>query len=781
MSAHPRPEPIVYEWPPDSPEPVENDLFDVAKYVAGVRRRWALILVFCLIAGTFALIRYSLTPKEYRAAAIIQIERKRLSLLALGQAGWLEDWWNMEYYPTQYRLLRSRGMAERVVMNLRLHEDPAFTGHAAGRLLPQGDSISTNLDDAAELARLAGRLMGGLSVNPIEDTQLVELTYRSTSPELAARIANGYAEAFIEWGIETRNTDVGRASDTLSAQIETLRQEIEDRQLQLNTFTHDLEDTLDPAGEALLERRRTLETQSNLVITERIAKEAAYRQLLDLSDAMIANTASGGAVSDLSDQIFELESEYKEKLETYTPEWPGMIELSNRIEEKKEQLARLTKETANQVRDRAYAEYQRAWKEEKEIAEEVGKVAEEARQKGSSALEYNNLLTLVNTRKELLNELLKRQSQTEVASRIQTAQESNVRIVDSAVVPGAPFRPLLKKDLARALLLGLILGLGSVVLLEYLDRTIKTPEDLENLLGLPNLAVIPDIDESRRGRGWRYGTRRGSEYDYHYNYGYGYGYGRGEQRAAGRKKGGKPEGPESIELLPHRRSRLPICESYRSLRTALLLSSAHALKLVALTSAEPGEGKTATTVNLGVVLAQLKRRVLIIDCDLRRPRMHKVFQVSNRLGLVNVLTGQAALDRALSETVVPNLSICPAGPNPPNPSELLSSDRMAECLAAARQRFDIVLIDTPPVLPVADAVILGCQVDGVVLCARAGVLQRDAARLCRERLKYEEIRILGTVLNRYRARSGRYYDKRYKYYGTYGETPAPTEPASSAA
>lgn len=787
---HPRsgPDPVYYELAAEAPAPVpEGDAFDVAKYLHGLRRRWPLVVVCCLLAGTFALIRYSLTPKEYQATTIIQIERKRLSLLALGQAGWLEDWWNMEYYPTQYRLLRSRGMAERVVLNLRLPEDPTFTGRPAGRLTPQDPATVTSFDDEAELAGFANRVKNGLTVNPIPETQLVELTYRSTSPELAARVANGYAEAFIQWGIESRNYTVGQASSTLSAQIENLRQEIEELQQQLNKFTHDAGDTLDPAGEALIERRRTLETQSNRVIAERITKEVAYKQLLDLADEMIANTASSGRVSQLQDEVFQLESEYREKLETYRPEWPDMVELRGRIEEKKDALARLVRETVNQIRDQAYADYQKARQEEDRIAAELRNLADEARQVDSSALQYNNLLTLINTRKELLSELLKRQSQTEVAFRVQTGQESNARVIDSAVVPGAPFRPSLQRDLSQALLLGLLLGLGGVVLLEYLDRTIKTPEELESLLGLPNLAVIPDIDEARRGAGGRlrYGYQRGYGYNYNYNYSYGYGASRKGRKSVPRQAGPRQAGDaggetRQIELLPFLDSRLAICEAYRSLRTALLLSSAHALKLVAVTSAMPGEGKTATTVNLGVVLAQLNRRVLLIDGDLRRARMHKVLEVSNRFGLVNYLTGQIELDRVFLETRVANLWVCPAGPSPPNPSELLSSDRMAECLTNARQRFDIIVIDTPPVLPVADAVILGSQVDGVVLCARAGMLVREDARTCRERLKYEEIRILGTVLNRYRTRAGR-YDKSYKYYGTYEEPPAHPEPRSSAA
>ncbi len=764
---------------PAAAEPTE-DVLDFSRYLNGLRRRWPLILICVLLAGTVALLRYSLTPKEYRATTTIQIERKRLSILALGQASWLEDWWNQEYYPTQYRLLRSRGMAERVVQNLRLHEDPTFTGREA-RLLPQEETVATRLDDAAALARLAERLRGGFSVSPIEDTQLVVLTYVSTSPELATRVVNGYAEAFIEWGIETRTSTVGKASDYLTAQIRSLREEIDEGQLELNAYTVDRDIALDPAGEALVERRRKLEGQYNEVVAERISREVAYRQLHNMSEATIAVTDT--RVRNLEEELFQLESGYQENLETYRPEWPDMVELEGRITERREQLQQERRLAADRVRDQKYAEYQQALREEDSINVELRKLASEARQYNSSALEYRNLVTRIETRKDLLNELLKRQSQTEVAARVQPSQESNVRIVDTAVVPGEPFRPLLKKDLLRALLLGLLLGVGAVVTLEYFDRTIKTPEELENLLGLPNLAVIPDIAEAR---GPRRRLKYGQGYGYGYGYSYGYGYGsrlgrsRKERVVSARRSEPEPAAEKVIELLPHLSSRLAICEAYRSLRTALLLSSAQALKLVAVTSAEPGEGKTATTVNLAIVMAQLGRRVLILDGDLRRPRMHKVLKVSNRYGLVHFLTGQAEVDRVVLETEVPNLWVCPSGPIPPNPSELLSAEPMSQILKFGRDHFDMVLIDTPPVLPVADAVIVGTQVDGVVLCACAGVLLRDDARLCRARLQYQEIRILGTILNRFRTQPGR-YARRYRYYGLYEEPQAPVEESQSAA
>ncbi|MEM1207084.1 MAG: polysaccharide biosynthesis tyrosine autokinase, partial [Acidobacteriota bacterium] len=699
-----------------------------------------------------------LTQKQYQSTVTIQIERKRLSLLALGQAGWLEDWWNLEYYPTQYRLLKSRGMAERVVMNLRLHTDPNFNDRAEDLEAKAADGSLA--DSGAQLAKLAAQVKAGLQVKPIKDTQLVELSYVSTSPELAARIANGYADVFIEWGIENRTSTVGQASSFLSAQIETLRQEIEDRQRQLNAMASDSDFSLDPAGEALLERRQTLESKYNLLVAERISKGAAYDEILGLPKETVANSSSGGLVGQLKSEIFLLESEYRSKLDTYTPEWPEMVSLKGEIDDKQDQLRRLVAESHQEAVDRARADFQKAKREEDTLEAELQKLAVDARLQNQTALDYSNQNTYIETRKELLGELVKRQSETEVASRVQTSRESNVRVVDRAVVPGRAFKPKLQADLTKALVLGLMLGFGGAFLLEYFDRTVKTPEEIESIFGLPNLAVIPDIAEGRGG-GMRLRNGKGS---YGYSYGYGYGYGRAVQ---GGKDGGKDE--QKIELLPHHSPRLAVSEAYRSLRTALLLSTADELEVVALTSAEPGEGKTATTTNLAVVMAQLGRRVLVIDGDLRRPRLHKVFGLSNRAGLVNHLTAQADIGSLFVETDVPNLWVCPSGPIPPNPSELLASDRMRDVLTKVRESFDFVLIDTPPVLPVADAVILGTMADAVVICARAGVLVREDAKFCRERLRYADLKVLGVVLNRYRSRPGR-YDRKYRYYGVYEET-----------
>jgi capsular exopolysaccharide synthesis family protein len=275
---------------------------------------------------------------------------------------------------------------------------------------------------------------------------------------------------------------------------------------------------------------------------------------------------------------------------------------------------------------------------------------------------------------------------------------------------------------------------------------------------VPTLAVIPDIADD------------GRNYGYFRRY-----YGQGPAGAP--KKSRKSRWLEKrssgdtapIELLPHSRPRLAVAEAYRSLRTALMLSTADELKLVAITSAEAGEGKTSTASNLAVVMAQLGKNTLLIDADLRKPRQHKIFRVSNRLGLVSHLTGTAEPDNILGRTSIPSLFLCPSGPIPPNPSELLSSERMRQFLEVVRARFDFVIIDTPPALAVTDAILLGAMADGVVLCCRAGYLQREGARAVRDKLRIAEVRVLGAVLNRYRSMSGGYGSSRkYLYYESYG-------------
>jgi capsular exopolysaccharide synthesis family protein len=753
--------------------------FNLAEYVGMLRRHWKLALVCCALGLTGAGIHYAITPKAYLATTTIQIERRNLTPLGNGQNPWLENYWNMEFYPTQYELLQSRGLAERVVKSLDLMEDPAFNP-GAGRDRERGASAE---GDDAVLGALADRIRGGLTVEPVRSTQLVQVSFRASSPEFAAKAANAFAEAYIDMGVEDRFATAGKASTFLSSQIETLKQEIQDKETQLQAFSRRSDIvSMDPAANVTMKRLEGLNGQYIDAKKLRIEREAEYHESLNGPKGSMSDSLSSGVVSDQRAQLLKLERDYETRLKTYKPDFPDMVALKAEIEKARQHLNQVIGEQVDKARNNALAGYQTALRQEQELESELNSLKHQAMDQNSTAVEYTNLKVEVQTRRDLLDELMRKQSETEVAVRLQDTRQSNIRIIDKALVPGGPYQPSMRKDFSYGLLLGLLFGVACAILVEFLDRTVKNPEEIERKLGLPTLAVIQDLSES--GKTYGYSA-----------YGYGYGESEGEKIAARavkpaavgwrekrneKKKGPAPAtAPGQIELVPHERPRTLFSESYRSLRTALLLSSARELKAIAVTSAVAGEGKTATASNLAVVLAQLGRQVLIVDCDLRKPRLHEVFRVSNRSGLVNQLTATGDPDAVFLPTEVPNLWVTPSGPIPPNPSELLASDRMREWLRAVRARFDFVVLDTPPALAVTDATIVGLLADGVVLTLRSGKVTREEARLCRDRLRQAGIKILGAVLNRYRSlQTG--LGKRYRYYESYGAEESEPKKAGKA-
>ncbi|HRC84100.1 MAG TPA: polysaccharide biosynthesis tyrosine autokinase [Thermoanaerobaculia bacterium] len=733
--------------------PAESS-FQIADLLQVLERRWRLIVGVVLLCLLGAGLRYAITPREYRAETQIQIERRSLSSLASSAQSnsnaWLESWWNMEYYPTQYRLLQSRGLAERVVKNLRLAENAELAAQSSTRA---SAGHVTAAEDEAQLGALASGLLGGLEVTPIANTQLVVIAYRSRDARMAAAVANGFAEAFIDWGIESRSETVGKASGFLTQQIEEVKAAIAKTEQSLQSVSRSsnlVSGENERVTSVTLERMSAMNESYSAAQNERISREARYNEVMRTAPSAIADGQPSERFGQLKNDLAALEREYDSKLKTFKPEFPAMVELKAKIERQRQSVESARNELVAQARERARADYQEALHKEQRLAGEISALKEQNLRENSASVEYANLAAELANKRNLLNDLLAKQSEAAVTSRLQETRESNVRVVDRALVPQTPFRPSLRRDLTVGLVLGLMVGLGLVFLLEFLDRSLKEPEEVEKLLGLPTLAVIPDISE-----------RAGS-----YRAGYGYGY--GPRQVARRGKGGeRRQGEEEelpIELLPHLRPRLAVAEAYRSLRTALLLASAQELKVVSLTSAESGEGKTTTATNLAVVLAQLGRQVLLIDGDLRRPRLHEILRASNRTGLVNLLTSAPGrAEEVFLRTQVPNLYLLPSGPIPPNPAELLASDRMRDFVQHVRSHFDFVVIDSPPTLAVTDATLIGSLADGVLLCLRAGRVTREDARSCRDRLARAEVKILGTVLNGHSTGQGRYARHYYKY------------------
>jgi len=760
---------------PDEPELLPREAeagFDLAEYLAWVRRRWRLVAATCLVAMAAGAIHYLVTPKTYRSTATIQIERHTLAKPLGSQTPWLEDFVEAEYYPTAYKELASRGLAERVVKRLGLPADPAFNPAVAGDRA-RGAARAVVLDDEDVLGALADRLRERLTVEPVPRTQLVEISYQDASPAFAKRVANGFADAFIDMGIEYRSTSAGKTSTFLDSQVAALKKEMADKEGKLQALSrHTNTVVVDASDNPALQRLQALNAAETEATNTRLEKEAAYKGLLTAPPETIADSLQPGLIGTMRGEELKLEREYEAKLKVYKPEWPAVAELESEIERSKQSLAAAVKEAVATARKSAYAAYATALGQERQLAAAIDRLKSQILDQSSLGAEFRTLGEEIKIRRELLDKLLRTQSETGVAAHLQDSRDSNVHLLDRALTPTRPFRPSLRQDLLYGLLLGLVLGMATAMAAELLDRAVKTPEQVERQLGIPTLAVIRDLEES--------GTAYGSSPAGH-GHGDGHGHGGVERRAAtrpwnpggARQAGGAapaPTGqgeaarkpPARIELVPHEHPRAQVSEAYRSLRTALLLSSARRLQVVAVTSAAMGEGKTATAANLAIVLAQLGRPVLIVDADLRKPSLHRVFGVSNQVGLVSHLTGTAAAGEIVHASGVPNLWIAPAGPLAPAPSELLSSDGMHEWLRAACTRFEYVVIDTPPMLAVTDALVVGVLADGVVLTLHSGKVTRDEARLCCDRLRQAEVRVVGAVLNRCRGEHvGR--AERYQY------------------
>ncbi len=739
------------------PTGISEESLDWHFYLGILRQRWRLVLAGCALAMIAAAVHFLITPESYRATTTLQIEQRGTMSVTSDPNPWLEAWIGMKYYPTQYRLLESRGLAERVVLDLGLMDDSRFNS-SPRQLLGGADADRSAAADEAVLARLAKRVLAGLKIEPVKDTELVELSFVTSNAEMASRVANGIADAFIDWGIETRTATVGRASEFLSRQIDTLKAEINDKEQQLQSYGRSTDIlNLDPASNTTLQQLDRLNEDFVAALGDRLEKEARHNELRYSPPDALANRVSGGLVSELQKEQMRQEAEYESRLRTYKPEWPEMVDLKARIDEGRADLERMIVEQTREALASANADYQTARRREQSLADEIARVKAEVMDRNASAVEFRNLEMEIQNRRQLLDEMLRRLSEAGVRARLQSERETNVRVIDRALTPRSPFRPSLLRNLIVGLIAGLGLGVGFVVVLQLMDRTIKGPAEVQQRLALPVLAAVPDLDH--RSSASRYGY-----------------YEPRPQPAAGEASDrvariASADAPPKVELLPETSPRSAVSEAYRSLRTALMLSSADELRVLAVTSPESGDGKTATAVNLAVVMAQLGRRTLLVDGDLRRPRLHQIFERDNSSGLVHALAGGVDPATLYLTTGVDNLSLCPSGPHPPNPSELLASARMAEFLARATRDFDTVVVDTPPALVVTDAVVIGALCDGMILCLRANKTVHEDAEGCADRLRQAGVRLLGAVLNRFRPLAGDTYSRRYYSYETYTDEP----------
>lgn len=680
-----------------------------------IQKRWkvAAAILVVVVAGSF-LSSYFQKP-EYRSQITLQIERDNPNQLTIEDLFGIEAS-EQEFLQTQYVLLKSRGLAQRVIDEQNLLGDPDF--------FPQGIAGKTPEEVIATRDAMAGALLGGITVEAVRATSLVQIAYVASTPRLAKKVAEGWGLAFINQNVAKKLDSVNQASKFLIDMIGTTKKELDQAREALQSYGRERDIISGESdGNPVLQKLTQLNNDVTLVQNERIQKQAAYDSILRTSPE--SATANDSLVSRLTGDLSQLQREYQEKLAQYLPGHPSMKLIAEQIDKARTAREAAIRAAYAKVREDAKNEAQAAASRESSIRAAFEGQKGEAQKLNVNAATWLDLRSAVETKQQLQANLQKQLSETEVQARLRGSASSNIHLVDHAELPGGRYNVTMRRNLQNAIPLGLILGMAAIFFLEYMDRSVKTPEELERVTKFASLGVIPSAASMSR------------------SYGYSYGGGRAKLRAVE----SEPSEPVGVELIPHTDSRSPVSEAYRALRTSLLLASANSPKIIVITSSFAREGKTTTSINLATVLAQMGKPVLLVDADLRRPRLQKVFRGKLNVGLVNHLAAGVPIEDVIQPTEVPNLSVILSGPIPPNPSELLASDKMKHLIEEVRSKYAFVIFDSPPVLAVTDAIVLAASADGVVLTIHGGVTARELVQRSAERLRHSNIPVLGALLN----------------------------------
>jgi len=720
------------------PQLNETAELDLRKYLDIIlRRRWIIISV-TLIAVAITMVVSLVMKPVYTARGTVMIE-KEPNILSFEDIFQIETFRD-DYFQTQYKLLQSRSLAERTIERLKLWEKAEFAGRKP--------AAPEDLKNPVFRRKLVDSFLRRLEVKPIRMTRLVEVAFKAHDPGLASDCVNTLFEAFVDMNIEAKYEATEQATEFLSQQIADLKAEISRKEQELQNYGQEKDIViLSDKETTILDKLSELNKALTEAQIDRVRKESYYNMVKDASPDFIPEALSNPLIQRLREDYLKLSREYIKMQEKFQPEYPEMQRLKAELESARE----LLKGETQRLVMAAYSEYQTALKKERSLQELFDRQKEEAFRLNSNAILYNSLKIEIENKKNLLESLLKRQSETGVSARLRGLRTSNIRIVDKADIPIYPSSPKKLRNLLLALFLGLFGGLGLALVVEYLDNTVKSVEDVERYSGLPTLGVVPAFGEEAMYSGYYYASRLGKD--------------------GGRKKTGKPEKataeePKSIELITHFAPESTFAESYRSLRTALLLSGPRSsLQVLMVTSPLPNEGKSATVSNLAVSLTQMEKKVLLVDADLRRPKQHRIFNLKNHDGLTNYLSTGLELNRLIKSTIVPSLYLINSGPIPPNPAELLGSERMAGLLKTLRDQFEFILLDTPPILSVTDAQVLGKMVDGLVLVVQAEKTPREALSQSREIIDLLQLKTFGVVINYLSLDNrGYYYRHYYRHY-----------------
>lgn len=708
--------------------------------VALVFKHWKASLAVAILVVAAMMYQTYTTVPMFGAQARIQIEEEHTA-----QTDFKDPYLAYSdpepYYQTQYRILRGRDLARRAARRLRLETIDEFNGRgpkppaltryidaAKAKVLAPfrdqpvattevapGESASENAQIDAFLSRVA--------VEPVRGSRLVDVTFVSADPRLAALAINVLGEEYVQQNLEFRLANSDKSLQWLTQEVAKQQQVVQASERMLAEYRENQNAlSLEDRQNIIVARLNQVNDAAARARTVRIQKEAVYNQVVAAKEPEnISVVAGSGFVQQLKARIVDLERDRVRLAERYGEKHPEMQKIALQLTDANRQLGA---EVAKIV-DGIKSEYQQAAEEERQLASDLESQKAQATDLNRKSIDYSVLQREAESNRQVYESLLQREKELKVVSN---SRANNVRLLDRAEVPGAPFQPNTRRAWMMALLFGAVLGVAMAFAIDYLDDTIKTPEDITWRLRLHFLGLVPKVHGDRH--------------------------------------------PLLSGPVPH-----DFGEAFRALRTAIVAASAgNSTRIIAMTSTQPLEGKTTTAANMALALAIGGARVLLIDADMRRPSLHRAMRLPNNKGLAELLTGQARMREVVQRCGDPNLLVISAGQTPPNPSELLSTDRMRAFLQQlASSPFDWVVIDTPPVLAVTDAVILAPLVDSVAFVIGAEMTRWRLAERALETLQTGHPKAVHAVLNRVDFDRNRYYYSRYyghQHKSYYAEAPA---------
>jgi polysaccharide biosynthesis transport protein len=731
------------------------------------KRRWTALGTLALVVGLTAVITIRAVPVyEARAQLMIEVERPRVIVFADDEKADRADE-SRDYQETQRRILQSRALASRTIEKLGLWQHPEFGGgepeppsfldakldvvrrffaaiptkfskspnYSRGQLSkPEGPDPDESLGykEKAEQSPAINAFLDRLDVKEVGGSRLVDVGFKSADPKLAAAVANGLTEAYIVQNREFKSTVAKESADWLAKQLEENRKQLRVSQETLQKYREQRPDASGGEGTDLAARR--LEGLNAALLnarTDRIQKETLFKQVESLKDNRTALDSvqvvqNDTAIQALKKEISTLEQQDLQLAQKFGERHPDRVRVRLSIETSK---ARLDAQMGSVI-DRLRNDYTAARQQETNLIREVEQQKRDATASSGKRAEYDTLARAASTDQEIFATLLQRTKETGVTTGLVA---SNIRVVDPASVPHAPISPNPRKNLLMAMFGGTLLALCAAFFADYMDKGITSPEQVQNALGLTCLGLVPLVADRKRG--------------------------------ANDPPLISTNAPEALQ------------EAFRSVRTNVLFSArGEPLRIILVTSTGPGEGKTLVATNLAMSIAQTGTRVLLLDADMRRPRVHTLFPENAQApGLSEFIAGRATASQAIVRTSVPGLWLMPSGEIPPNPSELLCSDRFTCFITGLSEFFDWVLIDSPPVLAVTDASLLAHVAAGVLFVVAAEESTVPAAKIALDQLDHADARFLGAVLNKVNFKRNSFYYADYyrEEYGAYHTKPAP--------